>query len=248
MIKAADRLVDGVIIVISSALLFLGIYSLLDEVYIYEGAADRSFLVYKPQLSEARAEDRKISDGQIGWICIEGTGVDFPLMQGKDNTEYLNKDPYGEFSYSGSIFLDSACSPDLSDGYSVIYGHHMSGGRMFGCLDEFRSEEYLKEHCRGVISAGGRLWDLQLFAVISCQAGEPCIFSPGSRDAADVDRFIRSCPGGSCIQEESFDGQGPDGTGSLERHRIVALTTCTAGGDLERLVICGYIVQREEEV
>lgn len=233
-IRALDRFLDGLILIISLILLFLGAYSLADEVYIYEGAADRSFLVYKPQLLQPGAEERKISDGQIGWISIEGTGVDYPLMQGKDNAEYLNKDPYGEFSYSGSIFLDSACSPDLSDDYSVIYGHHMSGGRMFGCLDEYRSEAYLKEHSRGMISAGGKLWELQLFAVIECQAGEPCIFSPKGMDVGKVERFIRSCPGATTVEAQ---GSG----------RIVALTTCTAEGDLKRLAVCGFIKQREEE-
>jgi SrtB family sortase len=61
----------------------------------------------------------------VGFLTVEGTNIDYPVMQGIDNSHYLNTDPFGAYSLSGSIFLDSRSSPDFSDEYSVIYGHHM---------------------------------------------------------------------------------------------------------------------------
>ena len=234
----ANSIFDTAAAIISLALILLGLYCFADELYIYRGAADRSYLRSRPSPEDGTLPEKKISDGQIGWICIDGTRVDFPLMQGKDNSEYLNKDPYGDFSCSGSIFLDSACSPDLSDDYSVIYGHHMSAGRMFGSLDKYREEGYLQSHRLGSITAGGRTFRLELFAVFECMAGDPCIFSPGSRSLGEVKSAIFSSTGMIELAEDADAGA---------LRQIVALTTCTAGGDLTRLVICGYISPLEEE-
>ncbi|MBR1845920.1 MAG: class B sortase, partial [Oscillospiraceae bacterium] len=63
-------------------------------------------------------------------------------MQGETNGKYLNTDPYGEYSLSGSIFLDSRNAGDFSDSYSLVYGHHMADGMMFGALDAFFDEGY----------------------------------------------------------------------------------------------------------
>lgn len=51
----------------------------------------------------------------IGWIDIYNTNIDYPIVKGADNQEYLNKTVKGEFSTAGSIFLDSSNSPDFSD-------------------------------------------------------------------------------------------------------------------------------------
>ena len=84
-----------------------------------------------------------------GWLTVDGTNIDYPVMQGKDNNSYLNTDPFGNYSLTGSIFLDSRSSPDFSDEYSVVYGHHMDYGKMFGALDDFLNEKYLKQHSSG---------------------------------------------------------------------------------------------------
>ena len=72
--------------------------------------------------------------------------------RGKENYEYLNKDPYGEFSLSGSIFLDARNDPDFKDDYSLIYGHHMEKGAMFGALDDFQDRAYFDQRRSGTVS------------------------------------------------------------------------------------------------
>ncbi|MBR5730719.1 MAG: class B sortase, partial [Firmicutes bacterium] len=201
---------------------------------VYKSAQDRSYLIYRPDFSAPEKEEKKLCEGHIGWVLIEGTDVDFPLMQGRDNTEFLNKDPYGNFSYSGSVFLDCACSPDLSDSFSVIYGHHMSGGRMFGCLDSFTDAEYLKEHSVGVILGGGCEYDLELFAVMNCSASEPAVFSPCQTSAERIEAFAKENARVLLPCER-------------EGRNAVALTTCSDAGDYDRLVLLGYISRMEED-
>ena len=115
LIKILDKSLDTVIVIVCILLLLIGTYSLMDNLWLYENATDRSSLTYKPALDEPLQEEKRISENQIAWITVNDTDIDYPVMQGKDNYEYLNKDPYGEFSLSGSIFLDARNDPDFKE-------------------------------------------------------------------------------------------------------------------------------------
>ena len=136
-----DKTLDMFIIGICTLLLFIGIYSMLDNIWLYNNATDKSLFDYKPELNMPLPEEKKISENQIGWLEIYDTGIDYPVMQGEDNMKYINTDPYGDFSLSGSIFLDSRNDPDLLDTYSIIYGHHMEKNVMFGALDQYIADD-----------------------------------------------------------------------------------------------------------
>ena len=190
----------------------------------------KSVLYYKPELNEPITEERLITENPVAWIQIDGTSVDFPVLQGKDNVEYLNKDPYGEFSFSGSIFLDSRNSADFTDGYNVIYGHHMSGGHMFGCLDSFLNEGYFKEHRTGTLVTKDRIYDIKLFAVVKCLATDPYIFAPGEKSVKVVRNYI--------LPKSEFHFE----IGNEEL--LLALTTCTDKGDDSRLAVIASLTER----
>ena len=229
-VKILSGGLDICLLIVCLLLVLLGIYSFIDNAYLFNAATDKSVLYYKPELNEPITEDRLITENQVGWIHIEGTKVDFPVLQGKDNVEYLNKDPYGEFSFSGSIFLDSRNSADFSDDYSVIYGHHMSGGHMFGCLDSFLDEEYFKGHRFGTLATKDRVYDIELFAVEKCLASDPYIFAPGEHTGKVVGDYILP------RSEFHFD------IGNEEH--LIALTTCTDEGDDSRLAVFGCLIER----
>ena len=81
----------------------------------------------------------------IGWICIPGTAVDYPLMHTPEDSEkYLRKDFYGAYSINGVPFLDGRCS--LESANLIIYGHNMKTGTIFGCLTEYKKAAYYQEH------------------------------------------------------------------------------------------------------
>ena len=224
-----NRAFDLAVLAACVLLMLLGVYSVADEVRVFSRTQDKSLLAYRPSPEEAVPVEKRISEDQTGWIAVPGTGIDFPVLQGSDNSEYLNRDPYGVFSYSGSIFLDYRNSADLSDGLSVIYGHHMSGGHMFGCLDAFRDREFLEEHARGSFSARECCFGLVIFAAFECQATDPEIFRPGSCSMDEVCGFIK---------ERSGISADPS-------RRILALSTCTARGGDERFVVAAYLIPTE---
>ena len=81
----------------------------------------------------------------IGWVCIPGTAVDYPLMHTPEDSEkYLRKDFYGAYSVSGVPFLDGRCSQESAN--LIIYGHNMNNGTMFGSLKNYTDASYYAEH------------------------------------------------------------------------------------------------------
>ena len=110
-------------------------------------------LSYKPQPGEGAnpsLEDlMAINKDVAGWITIDDTHIDYPVVQGKDDMEYINKDVYGEFSLSGSIFLSCMNKKDFSDNYNLVYGHHMANGGMFGDVVSFTEKSYFDKHKTG---------------------------------------------------------------------------------------------------
>lgn len=86
------------------------------------------------------------SPSSVSWIYIPGTRVDYPMVQGKDNYEFLKKDAYGNPSDAGAIFLNSFNRADMSDPKSVIFGHNMKNGSMFHDLRSYTQEKFAAEH------------------------------------------------------------------------------------------------------
>ena len=87
-------------------------------------------------------ELKKENSDIIGWLYSEGTKIDYPVLQADDNSYYMNHLFSGETNTSGSIFADYRNTGDFSDKNTVIYGHHMRNGTMFGSIEEYREQEF----------------------------------------------------------------------------------------------------------
>lgn len=94
------------------------------------------------QLEELQKENEEI----IGWLEIEGTNINYPVLQGLDNDYYLTHNYKKEKSITGSIFLDRDF--DLINGSSnyLIYGHRNENGLMFEDLIKYSNEDFYNEH------------------------------------------------------------------------------------------------------
>lgn len=81
----------------------------------------------------------------FGWIKIEGTAVDYPVMHTPDDREkYLHTNFEGEYSYPGVPFLDAACTADSDN--LLIYGHNMPNGSMFRSIMKYQEKTYWEKH------------------------------------------------------------------------------------------------------
>ncbi len=82
----------------------------------------------------------------IGWLKIDDTIIDYPVMQTSNNEYYLDHNFNQEHDKNGSIFLDYNCSIYPRSTNLIIYGHHMKSGSMFGNLQKYAKESYYQEH------------------------------------------------------------------------------------------------------
>lgn len=83
----------------------------------------------------------------IGWLTIEGTVIDYPVMQSMyDEEYYLRRDFDKEYSYAGTLFIDTSCNVEKPSDNIIIYGHHMNTGKMFHELEEYEDEDYYEKH------------------------------------------------------------------------------------------------------
>ena len=82
----------------------------------------------------------------IGWVKIDDTLIDYPVMQSQSNDYYLNHNFNQEKDNNGSIFIDSECSIWPRSQNIIMYGHNMKSGKMFGDLKKYKQEQFAKDH------------------------------------------------------------------------------------------------------
>lgn len=87
-----------------------------------------------------------INSDLAGWITIEGTSIDYPVMQREDDKYYLNHDFYRNESKYGCLFVRNIADLDTPGTNVIIYGHNMKDGSMFGELDNYKSQPFYKDH------------------------------------------------------------------------------------------------------
>lgn len=82
----------------------------------------------------------------IGWIKIDDTIIDYPVMQSQNMEYYLDHNFSQEKDRNGCLFADKDCSIWPRSQNIIIYGHNMKSGKMFGTLTKYKSESYFKKH------------------------------------------------------------------------------------------------------
>ncbi|MBQ9823815.1 MAG: class B sortase [Solobacterium sp.] len=229
LLKMILRVFDLITRLVCLLVLALGLYSAADTVYLYREAYDNSTLRFRNGYShDGGFSEIQVPENAAGWLYLEGAGVDAPVMQGKDNLEYLNKNPAGEFSLSGSLFLDSRCAGDFTDSYSLIYGHHMEHHLMFGALDQYLEKDFFDSHPEGILYTGNDSYRLEIIAVAVCSAYEADVFSLS--DDERVRAFIHT--GAMYFRPSDMSG------------RILAMSTCQYPDTAARTVVFAMIREK----
>lgn len=109
----------------------------IDEEQVTEERTERML-----QVEELKKENQDI----VGWIEIEGTNINFPVLQGTDNQYYMEHTYTKEYSKGGSIFLDKSYDWNIPSTNLLLYGHNNKNGTMFQNLLKYKDESFYKEH------------------------------------------------------------------------------------------------------
>lgn len=160
---------------------------------------------------------REVNGEVIGWLVIPGTQVSYPLLQGEDNSYYLTRTWKGEKSAVGAIFLEHTNSADLSDFHTIVYGHNMKNGSMFGALQNYRDRDFLAAHPSVYLTVDGGSFRYDIFAVYEASV-DSSTYQIGFSGEESRQAFLDDCLSRSGLSTEvtphTYD-------------RILTLSTCT---------------------
>lgn len=233
--RGGNRLLGGAAAVLILLIFAYGAFSLWNNYIISHRAFGSELLPYKPtpEQTDSFAELPMLNADVRGWLTIDGTHIDYPVVQGQYDYEYLNKDVFGQYAVSGSIFMSTTNASDFSDPYTLIYGHHMANGAMFGDVDRFLDAAFFNENRTGMLYLPDQSFRIELFACVACSAYDEIIYAQTSQVTDDLPGlvgYIRSL----AVHERGIGIQNGD--------RIIALSTCADTATNGRHVLFGKLV------
>ena len=132
--KILNKIVNIVLILI----IFICIYNISEKLIEYN-KADNSYEKIRVEKEEENLYDKY--EDYRGWIKIDNTNINYPIVQGKDNSFYLDKDINKNYLSSGSIFMNYL-NNRFNDENTVLFGHHMRNKTMFAQLKKYKEKEF----------------------------------------------------------------------------------------------------------
>ena len=208
-------------------------YSIYEQLYTQTRAFSTGGLKSEEVQSVEVQENLALQNKDYrGWLQIDDTHIDYPLMQDGDELYYAYHDTEGNHSLTGSIYMSAFNKSDLSDDYIMIYGHHMDNGAMFGDLDKFLDKDFFDNHTGGTFSCLSGSYKLELWAVVNTDAYEDSVYNVGSLGFNDVVEYVNRYS--RYIKPSALNNA----------KKIIALSTCRDATTNGRLVV--YFTLKEE--
>lgn len=234
--RVSNRILNIIVGILTLILFLYGAYCLWDTYVTARGAfISDDLLEYKPipgqEENPTLDELMAINPDVVGWLTVDDTHIDYPVVQGENDMEYINKDVYGEFALPGSIFLSCVNSRDFSDPYSLVYGHHMANGAMFGDIVEFVNKDYFDTHTTGTLYLPDETQGITLFACMQTSATDTVVYNPKAQQE-DVSGLL------SYLEENAVQYRD---IGVKKSDRIIGLSTCAEAETNGRVIVFGRL-------
>lgn len=172
----------------------------------------------------------------IGWVYFEDGHISYPIMHTTDNEKYSKLDYMGNEAHTGAIFLDYRSAADFSDANSIVYGHNMKDGTMFGSLREYRKDPaYYNDHMYFQIITPQKAYRYLIFEYMDVP--ETYVLYDYVAEAAL--EFVKDA---EPVRIKSYmDSEIPVNKDS----KVVTLSTCTKKDDLQ-FVVLGVLVEESD--
>ena len=171
---------------------------------------------------------KSINKDAAAWLYSPDTVIDYPVMRADDYRYYLNHLADGTVNANGSLFIDYNNSPDFSDPLTVIYGHHMKSGSMFGGLKGYKNQGYYDNHPYMYLytEQGNYRIDLMYGFVLTANQW----MEHGFMYSDNVEALLEYAMKNTTFQSHAKFRQGS---------RVLALSTCSYEFDDARYVVIG---------
>ena len=188
-------------------------------------APEKSAIDFKALLKE--------SNDVAAWLRINGTAVDYPVMYREgDKGYYLRRDLYGDYSNAGSLFIEDYNRPDFTDPVTIIYGHHLASGEMFGKLQAtYTNAETFKKCQEIIVYFSEKELHYKVFCAVPLDNAHILYYHDFDNESVYADYFdqmfqIRSL---QAVFDEEYKPQPGD--------RVLMLSTCYSTDYSRRFVV-----------
>lgn len=241
--RVGNRILSIMAGILILLMLSYGMYSLWDTYKIYANSfADEELLKFRPtddgEDNPTLKDLKKLNPDVKAWIQVSKTNIDYPVVQGQDDMEYINKNVYGEFELSGAIFLSCLNKDDFSDPYNLVYGHNMKNGGMFADVTDFTNKEYFETHQKGKLYLTDATRKIRFFACMKVTAADAKIYHPDGyrkENLKDLLDYIQA----NAVQYRDVN--------VADENSLIALSTCSEAETNGRVVLIGKLEREVAE-
>lgn len=186
---------------------------------------------------------QQINPEIVGWIYVPGTQIDYPICLGSDNNYYLTHSFRRSQNALGAIFAPAETSDDLRDAHTILYGHNMRSGKMFGELSNYESSEFRDRYPYVYIYTPDQSYTCTVYAAYRTRY-DSAVYTIGYETGTEVFReWINDT-----VEHAAYDcGIAPTG-----QEQIFTLSTCVDSGSAKdryvvQCVVTDHITLEEVE-
>jgi len=218
-------------------------YNQIEEMAVTERDADSAEVAgpnaqLKPPIEVDFDKLKSVNEDVVGWIYVDALpDISYPIVKGKDNQTYLHQTYEKNYNFAGTIFVDYENSGDFSDCNTLVYGHNMKNGSMFGHLKKFREDDKLyKQDKYFWILTPERNYRYEIITAYTTGVNSDT-YTLFKGPGEEFEKYLETIKGYSEIQTDDTDLTIKD--------RIVTLSTCI-GNESTRFVVQGKRVDAED--
>lgn len=224
--KILNKIVNIVLILI----IFICIYNISEKLIEYN-KADNSYEKIRVEKEEENLYDKY--EDYRGWIKIDNTNINYPIVQGKDNSFYLDKDINKNYLSSGSIFMNYL-NHGFNDENTVLFGHHMRNKTMFAQLKKYKEKEFFYGDNDIVIEVeNGKVLKYKVFSAYVTDAKDNYI----KTNFDDKDQYKEF------LEDIKNKSQYKSDIDVNENDKIITLSTCSYEFNDARMVVHGKLLK-----
>lgn len=179
---------------------------------------------------------KNINPEVVGWLYCKDTQINYPIVQTDNNEKYLHNLINGEYNFAGTLFVDYRCEKDFAGLNTIVYGHNMKNGSMFGDLPKYRAQDYYDAHPIMWLLTPDTTYKVELLS------GQ---ITPSDSDAYDIiekpddlSKYLENAVSNSAFKTNSSVD---------DAKKIITLSTCSYEYENARFVVIGKLVEYNNE-
>ena len=228
------KIFKSIINIVLTLIIVICAYKIIHQLKEYNDA-DKVYNLIREEKEESDNLFEKNIDYR-GWIKIDNTNINYPILQGQDNEEYLYKDINNEYIVSGSIFMNYL-NNGFDDQNTVLFGHNMKNGTMFANLKKYKEEDFFYNNNDIEIElSNGQYLKYKVFSVYITDINDNYT-KTSFEDKDEYKEFLERIKNKSIYKSDISVN---------ENDKIITLSTCSYQFDDARLVVTGKLIDKEQ--